>query len=255
LERENGLLRQRLGEVGALVEKARLAEYQDRNGIHDLAVVGDREPELESPCREAVQEVAEEAVQGAADTAPASGPESKLINFDSITATGLDTMTLDDLNDDDFDPRAFDQSNSGESSDTSDDFNPRGSGALQVSLSPAGGAPGGPPARLAPPPTLAPRDPAKVAGKPVPGPAIPPSTNPFSAPPPATAAPIYPGLPRASDPFGMSSFAAGGGGSKVCRCWIAVFSGFHFRTPSPLASASARRTSAWTSWTLLGSDW
>ena len=44
----------------------------------------------------------------AAET-PAATAESKLINFDSITVTGLDTMTLDDLNDDDFDPRAFDQ--------------------------------------------------------------------------------------------------------------------------------------------------
>ena len=57
---------------------------------------------------------------------------SKLISFDSIAATGLDTVTLDDLNDDDFDPRAFDQGNSGDSSDTSDDFNPRGSAALQA---------------------------------------------------------------------------------------------------------------------------
>ena len=71
-----------------------------------------------------------EADQPTSNAAPDS---NKLISFDSITAqTGLDTVTLDDLNDDDFDPRAFDQGNSGDSSDTSDDFNPRGSAALQA---------------------------------------------------------------------------------------------------------------------------
>merc|ERR1719348_2451761 len=90
-------------------------------------------------------------------------PDSKLISFDSITATGLDTMTLDDLNDDDFDPRAFDQGNSGDSSDASDDFNPRGSAAQAVPvIKPAetvSQASASVPSSLAPPPTLAPRDP------------------------------------------------------------------------------------------------
>merc|ERR1712158_349417 len=115
-------------------------------------------------------------------------PDSKLISFDSITATGLDTVTLDDLNDDDFDPRAFDQGNSGDSSDASDDFNPRGSAAQAVPvIKPAETVPQAPaavPARLAPPPTLAPRDPSKVSGKPISSTTTtsPPSTNPFSAP-------------------------------------------------------------------------
>lgn len=137
LERENGQLRLRLQEVGALVGKTQLAEYLDRNNIKELAVVergGGEEQESfgDSPSKSpSLQESPSSPPVEAAET-PAATAESKLINFDSITVTGLDTMTLDDLNDDDFDPRAFDQGNSGDSSDTSDDFNPRGAnGALQ----------------------------------------------------------------------------------------------------------------------------
>ena len=70
-------------------------------------------------------------------------------------------------------------------------------------------APAAVPARLAPPPTLAPRDPSKVAGKAINTPS---STNPFSSAPPSTVAPVLnQGVKSASnDPFGMSTFAAGG---------------------------------------------
>merc|ERR1719430_332538 len=219
LERENCELRQRLGEVGALLTPAKLAEFLEKHNLKDLAVVGDHsggdgDHEVEEQGGKEEGDLARptggEADQPTSNAAPDS---NKLISFDSITAqTGLDTVTLDDLNDDDFDPRAFDQGNSGDSSDTSDDFNPRGSAALQAGpvIKPAEAvhqAPAAIPARLAPPPTLAPRDPSKVAGKP-----LNPSTNPFSSPPPSTVAPILtPGLKTASnDPFGMSSFAAGG---------------------------------------------
>ena len=79
-------------------------------------------------------------------------------------------------------------------------------------------APAAVPARLAPPPTLAPRDPSKVAGKAI---NTPPSTNPFSSPPPSTVAPtLNQGLKSASnDPLGMSTFAAGGAlkvGQVIC---------------------------------------
>ena len=156
------------------------------------------------------------------------------------------------------------QGNSGDSSDTSDDFNPRGAngalqgpnGALQTApvIKPQDtAAPPAPlPARLAPPPTLAPRDPTKIAIKPLQGgpPAMAAPTNPFSAPP-ATAAPLYPALPRASDPFGMSSFAAGGAPKVFTICCTLLFQlshGLHFRTPSPRI-LSALQTFLWTSWT------
>lgn len=222
LERENGELRERLTDVGNLLGKSKLAEYMEKNHIKDLVVVGDNnvfehEGGAESPSKEPSLD---SSSTDADDSTVSNQENNKLINFDSITVTGLDTMTLDDLNDDDFDPRAFDQGNSGDSSDTSDDFNPRGSG-LQAApvIRPLDTATqqatlASMPTRLAPPPALAPRDPAKVTGKPVvPSAAAPAPTNPFSAPP-STAAPVYPALPtapRTNDPFGMSSFAMGAG--------------------------------------------
>ena len=250
LERENCELRQRLVDLGALLAPGKLAEFLEKNNIKDLAAVGDSGGEGDH--EEQVVKDGEGQTGGSpneeAEQPSSAVPDSKLISFDSITATGLDTMTLDDLNDDDFDPRAFDQGNSGDSSDASDDFNPRGSTAQAVPvIKPAetvsqvriygkmtleqafqitsNQAPAAVPARLAPPPTLAPRDPSKVSGKPISSP----STNPFSAPPSSTAAPVLNLGPKsaASDPFGMSSFAAGGAnkvrlsifeGSNIFNC-------------------------------------
>lgn len=219
LERENCELRQRLGELGSLLTPAKLTDFLEKHNLKDLAVVGDSGGEgdhegEEQSGKEEGEDLPKQSGGQADQPSSNAVTDSKLISFDSITATGLDTVTLDDLNDDDFDPRAFDQANSGDSSDTSDDFNPRGSAALQAGpvIKPAEAvhqAPAAIPARLAPPPTLAPRDPSKVSGKAINSPS---STNPFSSPPPSTVAPILnPGLKTASnDPFGMSTFAAGG---------------------------------------------
>ena len=136
LERENCELRQRLGEVGALLTPAKLAEFLEKHNLKDLAAVGDSggegDHEVEEQSGKEGDDLARPSGGEADQQSPNVVPDSKLISFDSITATGLDTVTLDDLNDDDFDPRAFDQGNSGDSSDTSDDFNPRGSAALQA---------------------------------------------------------------------------------------------------------------------------
>ena len=137
LERENCELRQRLGELGALLTPAKLAEFLEKHNLKDLAVVGDSGGEgdhegEEQSGKEEGDDLAKQSGGEADQPSSNAVPDSKLISFDSITATGLDTVTLDDLNDDDFDPRAFDQGNSGDSSDTSDDFNPRGSAALQA---------------------------------------------------------------------------------------------------------------------------
>lgn len=220
LERENGELRQRLKDIGSLMDKARLTEYLEKNSIADLVVVEERDTATldtqditsESPSKETSASTLTEPD----DDSAISSSDSKLISFDTIPVNGLDTMTLDDLNDDDFDPRAFDQGNSGDSSDTSDDFNPRGSGLQSAPvIKPVDNtyqvAPAPVPARIAPPPTLAPRDPSKVVGKPLlPGTTTYPS-NPFSQPP-STAAPVYPALPvppRTNDPFGMTNFSTG----------------------------------------------
>ena len=114
---------------------AKLAEFLEKHNLKDLAVVGDSRGEGEHEAEEQSGKEGDDLarpISEGADQPSNAVPDSKLISFDSIAATGLDTVTLDDLNDDDFDPRAFDQGNSGDSSDTSDDFNPRGSAALQA---------------------------------------------------------------------------------------------------------------------------
>ena len=144
-------------------------------------------------------DVSEVSLETAAET-----PSDKLINFD-VPVTKLDTMTLDDLNDDDFDPRAGNNRNDtgGDSSDTSDDFNPRGTAGTTSNPStlsftpiikpPSAVTPHATPARILPPPTLPPRDPAKLTAA-----KLPVMANPFSS-------------PAANDPFGMSTFSTGPG--------------------------------------------
>ena len=134
---------------------------------------------MKNPATETGLDVSEDS---AVDT------QDKLINFDD-PINKLDHMTLDDLNDDDFDPRAVD--NTSDSSE-SDDFNPRGSGfpAFTVSSTPPVSAPPAmttPGAKILPPPSIPARDPSKISGAPV-------MSNPFTS---------------ANDAFGMSNFAAG----------------------------------------------
>merc|ERR1719419_768198 len=93
-------------------------------------------------------------------------------------------MTLDDLNDDDFDPRA-EAADTGDSSDTSDDFNPRGDSSNPRTLvgtpiikPPSTATQQSTPTRILPPPSLPPRDPSKISAAKVPA-----MANPFTAPP------------------------------------------------------------------------
>jgi len=179
LERENTELRKRLTDVGALLSPGQLSEFLAKEGIQELTVVQGQEAGGDTKEIGDTKE-AEDTAESVSSNDNADDQGDKLINFD-VPTNKLDAITLDDLNDDDFDPRAGD--NTGDSSDASDDFNPRST--LQAA----------PPARLAPPPMsqapmlappqVVPRDPSKVAAKP---------TNPFTAP------------PMGSDPFGMSNF-------------------------------------------------
>jgi len=191
LERENSELRQRLSDLGNLMEKSKLTEYMEKNDIADLAVVGEALDNQDS--QDGDKEISDSNADVTENTAVNDNQNDKLINFD-IPSTKLDTMTLDDLNDDDFDPRAADHT--GDSSDTSDDFNPRAlATSPPVRIAPLPSSP----VRIAPPPrstittpqiappTVVPRDPTKVSAKP---------TNPFTAPAPN------------NDPFGMASFSA-----------------------------------------------
>jgi len=209
LERENGELRQRLRDVGSLLGKTKLAEYMEKNNIKELVLVGEREildnhdsqseesEESQEPVQDNGLDVSEVSLQTGEET-----QSDKLINFDA-PVTKLDTMTLDDLNDDDFDPRAGNNTiDTGDSSDTSDDFNPRGTAGTTLSLGtpvikpPSAVPPQATPTRILPPPSLPPRDPAKITAA-----KLPVTANPFSSPA-ATAA---------SDPFGMSTFSTGPG--------------------------------------------
>eukprot|EP00092_Neocalanus_flemingeri_P007324 GFUD01007910.1.p1 GENE.GFUD01007910.1~~GFUD01007910.1.p1 ORF type:complete len:436 (-),score=142.84 GFUD01007910.1:381-1688(-) len=209
LERENAELRQRLRDVGSLLGKTKLAEYMEKNNIKELVLVGERELLDNQDSQEEIQEetikknsldvVSEISVDSAVDT-----QSDKLINFDA-PVTKLDTMTLDDLNDDDFDPQAGNPegADTAESSDTSDDFNPRAtpgtSNPRTISQStpnpiikPASSViPQATPTRILPPPSLPPRDPSKITAAKVQM-----MANPFST-------------QAANDPFGMSNFSTG----------------------------------------------
>jgi len=203
LERENAELRQRLRDVGSLLGKTKLADYMEKNNIKELVLVGERDILDNHDGQESTESSAEIKDNGlnisevSIDSAT-EAKSDKLINFDA-PATKLDTMTLDDLNDDDFDPRA--ENNSGDSSDTSDDFNPRASGNSQSVATPyikppsAVTAPQSAPARILPPPSLPPRDPSKITAAKVPV-----MSNPFSSP--------------TNDPFGMSNFSSGAAASQ-----------------------------------------
>merc|ERR1712212_539257 len=203
LERENAELRQRLRDVGSLLGKTKLAEYMEKNNIKELVLVGEREildnQDSQENSSEDNQETTKDAVLDVSEDSAIDSQADKLINFDA-PVTKLDTMTLDDLNDDDFDPRAG-TGDTGDSSDTSDDFNPRGTGVTTsnsrtqsmgtpiIKPPSAVNTPQATPARILPPPTLPPRDSSKITAAKVPG-----VTNPFSSP--------------ASDPFGMSNFSS-----------------------------------------------
>jgi len=205
LERENAELRQRLRDVGSLLGKAKLAEYMEKNNIKELVLVGEREILDNQDSQEETQETIKENgldldVSETSEDSAVDTQSDKLINFDA-PVTKLDTMTLDDLNDDDFDPRAGTGDTGGDSSDTSDDFNPRGtpgtSNPRTAAMStpiikpPNLVTPQVTPNRILPPPSLPPRDPSKITA-----PKVPVMSNPFSS-------------PTASDPFGMSNFSSG----------------------------------------------
>ena len=95
--------------------------------IKELVVVGEREilDNVDTPSQDNNKhnvgdnglDVSEQSEDSAVDT------QDKLINFDD-PVNKLDHMTLDDLNDDDFDPRANNSDHTSDSSE-SDDFNPR----------------------------------------------------------------------------------------------------------------------------------
>jgi len=191
LERENAELTQRLKDVGNLLEPGKLADYMKKTNIKELSLVAEREILDNHECQEEASsenvkqvDVSEVSEDSAVDT------QDKLISFDD-PVNKLDHMTLDDLNDDDFDPRAEEQNSD---SSECDDFNPRGPAGTPFTInSPVIKPPASatPPAKILPPPSIPARDPNKISGSKIP----PVAGNPFTA--------------SASDAFGMSSFSTG----------------------------------------------
>merc|ERR1712142_467718 len=170
-----------MGDVGSLLGKTKLAEYMEKN--NELVLVGEREILDNQDSQENSEDNQDTIKDAGLDVSEDSAIDSqadKLINFDA-PVTKLDTMTLDDLNDDDFNPRAIGATTS----------NPRTQSVGTPIIKPPNAVvntPQATPTRILPPPTLPPRDPSKITAAKVPG-----VTNPFSSP--------------ASDPFGMSSFS------------------------------------------------
>jgi len=190
LERENAELTQRLKDVGNLLEPAKLADYMKKNNIKELSLVAEREILDNHECQEEATSVKQVDVSEVSEDS-AVDTQDKLISFDD-PVNKLDHMTLDDLNDDDFDPRAEEQNSD---SSESDDFNPRGPAGTPFTItSPVIKAPASsssPPAKILPPPSIPARDPNKISGSKI----APVVGNPFTA--------------SASDAFGMSSFSTG----------------------------------------------
>jgi len=204
-EEENLILKQRLKELSSLLTSTQLSEFLEKHNICDICEIKEETNDNRSEISNGNNK------SNSNDISQASSEQStddQLINLDS-PVTKFDNMTLDDLNDDDFDPRAGD-------SDSSDDFNPRSFPTPVIKQSPQAattpnqsfGTPQGfgmnnftvSPLQqqqqqiVLTPPALPPRDPGKFPAKSVPtnNP-----TNPF-------ASPI--GFGSVQDPFGMSTF-------------------------------------------------
>jgi hypothetical protein len=199
LEHENAELRQRLGDISTLVNKQELQEYMNKNNIKELGIVGkvqSNDNNKNNTANTDNQQSIDESEAGH-DESMRSGDTDELINLDAPISK-IDAITLDDLNDDDFDPRA-----GGDSSDSGDDFNPRAapppfSPPENVRSSPAATTPA-----ILPPPALPPRDPTKINSVSVATPKTP--ANPFQANPFQQATNAF--SPKSSDPFGMAPLA------------------------------------------------
>jgi len=107
LERENQALRERLTDLASMLEKSKLDEYMGNNNITDL---GNVEGESRNDTSDDVSgdDIMEESVDSAVDTR-----SCRLMSFHDPSVSAefaesprLDNFSLDDVEDDDFDPRA-----------------------------------------------------------------------------------------------------------------------------------------------------
>lgn len=178
LEEENRILKSRLKELSGVLTATQLNNFLDKHHITDVC---EMKGEVDNQSTNSnIKAMSIDTSQASVDQTS----DDQLINLD-VPVSKFDNMTLDDLNDDDFDPRAADQTGD---SDSSDDFNPR---SFPAPVLPAPSTPASIPAGsiFMTPPAIPPRDPGKVV-----------ATNPFSSPFLAGGG----GSPQ--DPFGMSTF-------------------------------------------------
>jgi len=95
LERDNLVLRKRLMDLASMLDKNKLEEYMMNNNIQQLGL-------LDNNCSQdiSIEKCSEESMDSAVDTR-----SCMLMSFEAPQPQ-LDTLNLDDLDDEDFDPRS-----------------------------------------------------------------------------------------------------------------------------------------------------
>jgi len=115
IEQENCILKSRLREMSLLLPMSQLNDFLDKHNITDVCQIKESAGSETESTNGNVKSMSMDTSQASSD----QSSDDQLINLDAPVSK-FDNMTLDDLNDDDFDPRA----GAGDS-DSSDDFNPR----------------------------------------------------------------------------------------------------------------------------------
>jgi len=99
LERENLVIKKRMMDIASMLAKSKLDEYMVNNNIQQLGLVdNDSSKDLS---KENCSALMEESMDSAVDTG-----SCMLMSFHQAPQPQLDTLNLDDLDDEDFDPRA-----------------------------------------------------------------------------------------------------------------------------------------------------
>jgi len=166
LERETNGLRERLLDLASMLEKSKLVEYMEKNNILELGLVDevDIDEALDSS-KENCSNVMENSVDSAIDTR-----SCRHMNFHATPAKDA-TINIEDLNDDDFDPRSSSQCNESLEVETHD-VNPKSTPGLRNHMNTPSTTPLAHPSQVLPPPSLPPRDLSKILTTPSPTPPV-----------------------------------------------------------------------------------
>lgn len=158
LENETNQLKTRLRDIANIKGQQDIQAYMSTNKLKDICQVS-------LPDEENIKEQNGDTLMINGHSNPqnegknSSPNELICLEESEATAEQLDNFTLDDLNDEDFNPRA----NVNGPSDDDDEFDPRGSSHNNSGKSDQTMMDGAPmPAMISPPPALPPRDPYKI---------------------------------------------------------------------------------------------